>query len=67
MKALAFLVAAGVLGTQAQVASAGNINPMSQRYNATSVTRHPTARQEQKKAPRRQRQGQPAQQGGSQY
>lgn len=68
MKALVFLTAAGLLLAQAPVASAGNINPMSQRYTGQSFARQPSARQDRAKPPKRQRQQQQQpQQGGSQY
>lgn len=67
MKTLVFLTAAGLFLALAPVASAGNINPMSQRYTGQSFARQPTARQERAKPPKRQRQQQQPQQGGSQY
>jgi len=67
MKALGFLLVVGIFALQTQFASAGNINPMSQRYNANSFSRHPTARQEQRKPPQRQRLERQDRQGGSQY
>ncbi len=67
MKALGFIAVAGLLVAQAQVASAGNINPMNQRYNAKSYGNRATLRQEQNKPPQRQPRQQQQQGGGSQY
>lgn len=66
MKALGLLATAGLLVAQTQSVSAGNINPMSQRYSAKTYGNRATLRQEQRKPPpqRQQRREQP---GGSQY
>lgn len=66
MKILGLLAAAGLLVAQTQFASAGNVNPMSQRYNAKTYGNRATLRQEQRKPPQ-QRQQRREQQGGSQY
>jgi len=67
MKALGFIAVAGLLVAQTQVAAAGNINPMSQRYNAKTYGNRATLRQEQKKPPPQRQQRQQPQGGGSQY
>lgn len=67
MKALGLLAVAGMVLAQTQLASAGNINPMSQRYNAKSYGNRATLRQEQKRPPPQRPQRQQQQGGGSQY
>lgn len=67
MKALGLLAAAGLLVAQMESASAGNINPMSQRYNAKTYGNRATLRQEQKRPPPQRPQRQEQQGGGSQY
>ena len=69
MKVLGLLAAAGMLLAQMQFASAGNINPMSQNYNAKRYGNRATLREEQRNARKpaqQQRQQRPAG-GSSQY
>lgn len=68
MKILGLLAATGMLLAQMQFASAGNINPMSQRYNAKSFARGAKPKPAQTRPPQREPQ-QPQQRsgGGSQY
>ena len=67
VSALGLVAVAGMLVAQTQFASAGNINPMSQRYNAKTYGNRATLRQEQKKPPPQRPQRQERQGGGSQY
>lgn len=68
MKVLGLLAAVGMLLAQMQFASAGNINPMSQRYNAKSFAKGAKPKPAQAKPTQRQPQ-QPQQRstGSSQY
>lgn len=68
MKVLGFIAAAGLLLAQTEFAAAGNINPMSQNYNAKRYGNRATLREEQRKErrPQQQRQQRPAG-GSSQY
>ena len=55
MKVLSLLAATGMLLAQMQFASAGNINPMSQRYNAKSFARGAKPKPAQTRPPQRRR------------
>ena len=69
MKVLGLLAATGMLLAQMQFASAGNINPMSQNYNAKRYGNRATLREERRNArkPQQQRQQQRPSGGSSQY